>query len=63
MKEIKVTIKLIVYVDDSDEELLNEAIEKALQLKMEEGDLKYTFKAIEIDEDEENYDFDEEEDV
>jgi len=55
MKEIKVTIKLIVHSDDKDKELMDEAVEAQLQEMLDEKDLNYTYKVVEV-EDEEEYD-------
>lgn len=52
MKEIKVTIKLTVYADDRDKELLDEAVYDHLLELMEERDLPYKYKATEVEDDE-----------
>lgn len=52
MKEIKVTIKLTVYADDGDKELIDEAVYGELQGQMEEGILNYRYKAVEVDDEE-----------
>lgn len=62
MKEIKVTIKLTVYSDDRDKELLDEAVYEELQAQMEEQELNYNYKASELDEEEAEDDEDFEED-
>lgn len=53
MKEIKVTIKLTVYSDDVDKELMDEAVYEELQSQMEEQALNYHYKVTDDDEEEE----------
>jgi hypothetical protein len=53
MKEIKVTIKLTVIANDTDKELIDEAVYSALMDQMEDQSLEYKYKAVEL-EDEDN---------
>jgi len=59
MKEIKVTIKLTVYSDDSDKETLNESIYQELQDQMESESLLYTYKTVDTLDDEEEEELEE----
>jgi hypothetical protein len=52
MKEIKVTIKLTVRANNSDMELMDEAVYGALMDQMEDQSLEYKYKVTD-DEDEE----------
>lgn len=55
MREVKVTVKIMVSADVENKEEFKEAIFEELQAQMEEGELNYTFKVQEDDEEEEMF--------